>query len=216
MDAQTHAKPSTEHAKPFNPPTASTPLRFRYTTYLGEAHPASRKVVLTFSPASLPNLTPTQTSKLIKLLAARYNPSTQQAKMSCELHATPAQNKRHLAATLDALLRECRDPNADTFADVPFDFRHHKVKRVHVFPEGWKMTAERRAVLEARRGEVARLEEARRAAGELVEGVGVIERALLGGGGVGRAQKERVPVMAAPGGGTKGAQKGKGKAARAA
>lgn len=194
------------HAQPFEPPTAATPLRFRYTTYLGETHPAARKVVLTFAPAALPELTRAQADKLVKLLGVRYDPASGRAKMSCELFATPAQNKRHLGQTLDALLAECVDPDADMFVDVPFDFRHAKVKRVHVFPEAWKMTEERRRALEEGRRERAGLEMGRKEAGEMVEGVGVIEKHLLGGG---VRQTEPVLVSGAIGGSGKASDKGK-------
>ncbi len=39
-----------EFAKKFEPPAQNEPLRFRYTTYMGEFHPAERKVVVEFSP----------------------------------------------------------------------------------------------------------------------------------------------------------------------
>ncbi|KAF4636342.1 hypothetical protein G7Y89_g1733 [Cudoniella acicularis] len=61
-------------AKPFEPPTADMPLRFRYTTYMGEQHPAEKKVVLEFSTSDMPDLTPLQREKLKKLVGVRYNP----------------------------------------------------------------------------------------------------------------------------------------------
>ncbi|KAI6710866.1 hypothetical protein JHW43_006597 [Diplocarpon mali] len=61
-------------AKPFQPPTRDMPLRFRYTTYMGEQHPAEKKVVLEFSPADMPGLTEEQATKLRKLVGVRYNP----------------------------------------------------------------------------------------------------------------------------------------------
>ncbi|KAK5147500.1 37S ribosomal protein S24, mitochondrial [Rachicladosporium monterosium] len=45
--------------KPFVPPSqlkTPSPLRWRYTTYMGEAHPAASKVVLTFDPHEIPDL----------------------------------------------------------------------------------------------------------------------------------------------------------------
>jgi Mitochondrial ribosomal subunit protein len=114
---------------------------------MGEDHPAESKVVVSFSPSnSTLNLTPDQHAKLIKLAGARYNPSTDLIKMSCETFDTPAQNKRYLGDQVEVLLKEARDP-ADTFADVPFDFRHHRPKPVYTFPEEWKMTPERKAEL---------------------------------------------------------------------
>jgi small subunit ribosomal protein S35 len=84
------------------------PLRFRYTTYMGEQHPAEKKVVLEFSPADMPDLTPVQTDKLRKLLGPRYNPEKDTVRMSCEMYETQAQNKRYLGDTVDALLAEAR------------------------------------------------------------------------------------------------------------
>ena len=71
-------------AKPFVPPTADMPLRFRYTTYLGEQHPAEKKVVMEFCTADMPGLTEIQRAKLKKLCGVRYNPETDIVKMSCE------------------------------------------------------------------------------------------------------------------------------------
>lgn len=139
-----------------------------------------------FTPSAVPDLTAQQSIKLIKLLGVRYNPSKDRAKMSCEMFPTAAQNKRWLGDTLDKLLAEARDAK-DTFEDVPFDFRHHKPKPRHEFPEEWKMTGERRAYLDGKRqaAEAKRVE------------------ALLPGGGVHQlplpqsdADKVEVPVMA--------------------
>ena len=119
-----------EFAKP--QPTinhAATPLRFRYTTYMGEYHPSARKVVVTFH---LPHITPLLPSplhadKLIKLLGTRYNPETQTAKLSCERFPEPAQNKRYLGDLVNSLIDECKKsgPGVDMFEDIPIDERHH-------------------------------------------------------------------------------------------
>ncbi len=95
-------------AKPFVPPTADMPLRFRYTTYMGEQHPAEKKVVLEFTTADMPNLTKIQREKLMKLAGVRYNPETDIVKMSCEMFETQAQNKRYLGDVVDDLLKEAR------------------------------------------------------------------------------------------------------------
>jgi len=101
-----------ELAKPFQPPTADMPLRFRYTTYMGEQHPAEKKVVLEFTPADMPNLTEIQRDKLRKLVGVRYNPETDIVKMSCEMFETQAQNKRYLGDLVDKLLEEARVRNS--------------------------------------------------------------------------------------------------------
>jgi small subunit ribosomal protein S35 len=84
------------------------PLRFRYTTYMGEQHPAEKKVVLEFTPADMPNLTEIQRDKLRKLAGVRYNPESDIIKMSCEMFETQAQNKRYLGDLVDKLLEEAR------------------------------------------------------------------------------------------------------------
>lgn len=152
-------------SKPFTPPAQSQPLRWRYTTYMGEQHPASKKVVVEFAPADLPELTDAQRLKLIKLAGARWNPHKEIVRMSCESFEHQAQNKRFLGDTIAKLLKEARDPKADKFEDVPLDLRHVENKRMQRkqkallrarlanpdtgFPVEWRVTEERRAQLEA-------------------------------------------------------------------
>lgn len=119
----------------------SAPLRFRYTTYLGEHHPAAKKVVVEFTTkdlAAASSLTEAQRIKLIKLVGVRYNPSKDLVRMSCEKYGEPAQNKRYLGDLVNKIVAEAKD-TTDMFEDVPLDFRHHKPKKVHVFPESWKV-----------------------------------------------------------------------------
>ncbi|KAF2096563.1 hypothetical protein NA57DRAFT_41951, partial [Rhizodiscina lignyota] len=179
-------------AKPFTPPTKAQPLRFRYTSYLGESHPAASKVILEFSPADLPELTDIQRNKLIKLLGARFNPSTGVAKISCESFVTQAQNKRYLADKVEELLEEARDPK-DTFEDVPFDFRHHKPKVRHEFPKEWIMTEERRAQLIEKVSQTRILEQERAMRGSMIDGAEIVNRALAAP--VPEPTREREPVM---------------------
>ncbi|EKG10337.1 hypothetical protein MPH_12618 [Macrophomina phaseolina MS6] len=166
-----------KYAKPFQPPTNETPLRFRYTTYMGEHHPSERKVVVEFSVPDLPNLTQVQRDKLIKLAGPRYNPDTQVIKMSAEHFDTQAQNKRYLGDVIKDLLDEARNPK-DTFADVPFDFRHHKPKVFHQFPKEWALTPERKKHLEQRRRERLEIEQQKREEGLLVDGNHIVQEAL--------------------------------------
>lgn len=93
------------YAQPFEPPTKSQTLRFRYTTYMGDKHPAEPKVVMEFTVADL-NLSPVSSRKLIKLVGPRYNPVKGLVKLSCEMFETQAQNKRYLGDLLDKLLAE--------------------------------------------------------------------------------------------------------------
>jgi small subunit ribosomal protein S35 len=166
-----------ELARPFELPTSKTPFRFRYTTYLGESHPATNKVVVEFCTSDMPDLTQTQRDKLIKLSGPRYNPSTDIVKMSCELFDTQAQNKRFLGDTISKLLAEARD-GKDTFADVPFDFRHHKPKVRHEFPKEWIMTPERQKSLEENRQRILKLDEEKTENKEIVDGQRIIENTL--------------------------------------
>ncbi|KAH7562349.1 hypothetical protein BM1_01869 [Bipolaris maydis] len=167
-------------AQPFTPPTSATPFRFRYTSYLGESHPAANKVVVEFSPSDLTqsySLTAPQISKLIKLAGPRYNPSTNIIKLSCEKFDTQPQNKRFLGETISSLIAEAKD-SKDMFDDVPFDFRHHTPKKRHEFPKEWILTEERKKYLEEKRRQVAYLEDQRAGNGELVDGKRIVETSL--------------------------------------
>jgi small subunit ribosomal protein S35 len=106
--ARATANHDPEFAKPFVPPTVDMPLRFRYTTYMGEQHPAEKKVVMEFCTLDMPNLTDVQRMKLIKLAGVRYNPETDIVRMSCEMFPSQAQNKRYLGDLVDDMLREAR------------------------------------------------------------------------------------------------------------
>lgn len=156
---------------------------------MGEQHPAARKVVVEFTPSDMPDLTPQQREKLIKLAGVRYNPSTEIVKMSCESFETQAQNKRYLADLVASLVKEARD-GTDTFADVPFDFRHHKPKPRSEFPEAWNLTPERRQQLQEKRQLRLGRDEQRALEGTLVNGAEVIGKALLM-----NAVRQEVPVM---------------------
>ncbi|KAH7148756.1 mitochondrial ribosomal subunit protein-domain-containing protein [Dactylonectria macrodidyma] len=128
-------------AKPFTPPAEGQVLRWRYTTYMGESHPAEKKVVVQFSPNDL-KLTAVQTEKLKKLAGPRYNPETNIIKMSCESYEQQAQNKRYLSNLVDDLITAAKDPK-DTFADIPLDVRHHQFQKKPKFPKEWRLTPKR-------------------------------------------------------------------------
>ncbi|KAL9121022.1 MAG: hypothetical protein Q9187_002422 [Circinaria calcarea] len=165
-------------AKPFVPPAEDAPLRFRYTTYMGETHPASKKVVLEFCPSDLSSqLTPQQRLKLIKLVGVRYNPQKDLVKMSSEMFESQAQNKRYLGDLVDVLIAEAKNEE-DMFEDVPVDFRHVKWKNKPRFPEEWKMTAQKRDQLEADRVRRSLAERERMENGMLVDGMKTIEAAI--------------------------------------
>ncbi|KAI9824641.1 MAG: hypothetical protein M1819_000842 [Sarea resinae] len=198
-------------AKPFTPPSQNQPLRFRYTSYMGESHPAEKKVVLEFCTQDMPDLTEAQRTKLIKLVGVRYNPEKDLVKMSCEMFETQAQNKRYLGDLVDTLLREARDPT-DTFADVPFDFRHHPIKAKPKYPAHWRLTPARAAELTEKRALRHLLDTQRVSQGKLIDGHSVITKALSA------AQAQQSPIMVeaagAAGGAGGAAQKGGKKGGR--
>lgn len=153
---------------PFQPPTAQEPLRFRYTSYMGEFHPAENKVVVEFCPKDLP-LDEAQQLKLRKLLGPRLNPETDIAKMSCEQFEHQAQNKRYLGDLVNKLIEAAKDPT-DMFEDVPLDTRHHTFKVKPKFPKEWRMTEERRKFLEDTRQKALLLDQAKTEEGTLIDG----------------------------------------------
>ena len=144
---------------------------------MGETHPGSQKIVLEFCTRDLRTLTEPQRIKLIKLVGPRYNPETDIVKMSSEMFETAAQNKRYLGDLVDTLMEEAQD-ETDMFEDVPLDFRHHKFRPKVEFPEGWKLTKEKRARLEGERKVRDERERERKEQGRLVEGVTIIEEAM--------------------------------------
>ncbi|KAJ5606352.1 hypothetical protein N7510_009133 [Penicillium lagena] len=162
-------------AKPFTLPPNTHILRFRYTTYLGEQHPAEHKVVVELASQDLAPkyLTEAQRQTFLKLVGTRYNPQTDIVKMSCEKFGSRAQNKRYLADVVNVLIKEAKE--GDSFADVPLDLRHHKPKVRPQFPESWKMTEERRKQLAARRAERLSLEQEQQA---IVDGQAVLQEAI--------------------------------------
>ena len=144
---------------------------------MGETHPAASKIVLEFCTADLPDLTPAQRTKLIKLVGPRYNPETDLVKMSSEMFETQAQNKRYLGDLVDTLMAEARNAE-DMYEDVPLDFRHHKLKKRVEFPEGWKMTAERKKDLELERERKALEEQRKESLGTIADGVKIISEGM--------------------------------------
>ncbi|KAG0129017.1 mitochondrial ribosomal subunit protein-domain-containing protein [Tuber indicum] len=146
-------------SKPFRPPSRAEVLRFRYTTYFGEAHPAESKVVVEFAPRDLVSLTAAQRGKLVKMVGARFDPERGVVKMSCEMFELQAQNKRYLSDLVDRLILEAKD-ESDDFGDIPFDFRHYtaKLKRPKArFPKAWIMNEKRMASIREERAAFAKL-----------------------------------------------------------
>ncbi|KAK3350161.1 mitochondrial ribosomal subunit protein-domain-containing protein [Lasiosphaeria hispida] len=165
-------------AKKFEPPTQDEVLRFRFTSYMGEFHPADRKVVVEFCPTDLKVLTEAQQLKLKKLAGSRYNPEKDLVRVSCERYEHQAQNKRYLGDLVDKMITMAKDPT-DMFEDIPLDTRHHIFKAKPKFPVEWRMNEERRAELEDQRKKALLLDESKRMNGTLVDGVRSIQEAFV-------------------------------------
>ncbi|CAK3739608.1 Hypothetical predicted protein [Lecanosticta acicola] len=168
-----------KHRKEFVPPNEEEmPLRWRYTTYFGEPHPATRKVVVMFKVADIKRLDDKQALHFKKLCGSRYNPETDTVRMSCDSFEEPAQNKRWLGDRIKLLMRECLSSRSDKFEGVPLDTRHHKKKVIHQFPEEWKITPDRKKALEKKRQALMLKEgESAEENQEVVSGIAAIEAA---------------------------------------
>lgn len=167
--------PRIELAKPFALPSETHILRFRYTTYMGEQHPAEPKVVVELASRDLTPkyLSEAQRQTFLKLAGTRYNPQTDIVRMSTEQFGSRAQNKRYLADVINKLIQEAKE--GDAFADIPLDLRHHKPKTRLQFPESWNMTEERRQQLAARRAERLNAQKERAA---IVDGNQIVSHAV--------------------------------------
>jgi len=177
------------------------PLRWRYTTYFNEPHPADRKVVVEFKVADFA-LSQKRALKLKKLVGARYDPQSDKVKMSCESFETQAQNKRYLGDTIVKLLAEVNDPKSDSFADVPLDLRHYKAKKTPVFPKEWLLTRPRfDELLEKRENEekkhVQLLEQSGVVSG--LEEIDFAVRDRVQKGSVPELEESKIPATKGPG-----------------
>lgn len=165
----------------FEPPPQHHVLRFRYTSYMGEQHPAAKKIVVEWTTRDVAReagLSEAQRVKLVKLVGVRYNPDTDLVKMSSERFETAAQNKRYLGDLVEKLIREAKE-GEDMFEDVPLDFRHHKPKKFLEFPEQWKLDKEKRQRLGEERKQREVLEASKVKMGaRLIEGREVVREAL--------------------------------------
>ncbi|KAG0379735.1 MAG: mitochondrial ribosomal subunit protein-domain-containing protein [Linnemannia gamsii] len=124
--------------KPFQAPANTQILRFRTTTYIGEAnHPAAPKVVMTVDTKSLP-LTNAELHKFLLLVGSRYDPVKEEIKMSCEKFQDRSQNFKWLSDTLDKLINEAKK-EPESVSDVPLDLRHaaKSIKPKVRFPKEW-------------------------------------------------------------------------------
>lgn len=132
-----------QYRQKYNNPSVKThPVTYRYTSYVGEEHPNSVKVVLSFKTKDLP-LNDKQLHKLRLLARTRYDFETDIVKMSSDKFPEAAQNARYLHDILQNLIKESKDMK-DDFSDVPLDTRHISAKKLrkrrndYQFPEEWK------------------------------------------------------------------------------
>lgn len=132
--------------KPYQPkPKSESPVTYKYTTFLGESHPAERKVVLSFELKDL-NLSSDASHKFKLLAGSRYDHKTDIFLMSSDKFLEPAQNASFLSDVLSDLVAESNN-NPTEFADLPLDKRHtvakyakkqRKTKQSLQFPEEWR------------------------------------------------------------------------------
>ncbi|CAL9731347.1 small ribosomal subunit protein mS35 [Monosporozyma unispora] len=120
------------------------PITYKYTTYMGEEHPNSKKVVLSCRTSEL-GLNDKQLHKFKLLARTRYNFETDQFKMSSEKFNEPLQNAHYLHDIFQKLINESKDLSMETFEDIPLDTRHIKSQnlrkrkngKTYKFPEEW-------------------------------------------------------------------------------
>ena len=132
-----------QYRQEYKSPSEKThPLKYRFTTYLGEEHPNARKVVLQVKSSELA-LNKKEVHKFRILAKTRYDHETDIFKMSSDRFPEAAQNARYLNDIFQGLLKESKDLT-DDFGDIPLDKRHtiaknlRKKKHNHKFPEEWK------------------------------------------------------------------------------
>ncbi|CAR24158.1 mitochondrial 37S ribosomal protein mS35 [Lachancea thermotolerans CBS 6340] len=132
-----------QYRQEYKRPSQKThPVTYRYTTYIGEEHPNSRKVVVSLKTQQL-GLNDKEVHKFRLLARTRYDHTTDIFKMSSDRYPEAAQNARYLSDKLQALIKEAKD-TSDDFSDVPLDTRHTTARnlrrktRGYKFPEEWK------------------------------------------------------------------------------
>ncbi|EHN03097.1 Rsm24p [Saccharomyces cerevisiae x Saccharomyces kudriavzevii VIN7] len=133
-----------QYRQEYKRPSPKThPVTYRYTNYVGEEHPNSRKVVLSVKTENL-GLEPKSLHKFKVLATSRYDHTTDIFKMSSDKFEHASQNARYLHDILQKLLTESKNLAEDDFNDVPIDTRHtiaknlRKKKHNYKFPEHWK------------------------------------------------------------------------------
>lgn len=131
-------------------PQKNKPLTVRYTNYVGESHPAEKKVTITADFDEFvkeAKLNDVEQHKLKLLLGKRYNPIKNQIHMSLERFKYPTQNFKYLLVICEKLINEAKTVRKgdEDFSDLPLDTRLYKRKmelqkkkqKINAFPEEW-------------------------------------------------------------------------------
>lgn len=136
----------TKYKQEYEPTNYSkTPITYKYTRFIGESHPAERKVAVQIKVSDL-GLNEAETHKLKLLAGQRYNHIDDLLVMSSDKFIEPAQNASFLNDIINDLIVESKS-NPEEFADVPLDKRHteakllkktRKNKRIIPFPKEWE------------------------------------------------------------------------------
>ena len=132
--------------KPYERPNLKThPITYKYTQYVGEEHPNSKKVVLKCNVAELPNMTAQEQHALKLLATTRYDYQTDVLKFSSDRFPEPRQNAKYLSDVLNKLISEAK-ANVEELKDIPLDKRHINARsmrkktkgKINEFPKEWE------------------------------------------------------------------------------
>ncbi|EPX74476.1 ribosomal protein subunit S24 [Schizosaccharomyces octosporus yFS286] len=127
----------TMYSEPYRPRSVDQVLVFESPIEMSSTATPVSKVVLKFKVSNLPHLQNNERHVLKLLSGVRYNPETDEVKMSCNKYPSSLQNKLFLAECLNSLISESKRLKTK-FADVPLDIRHVKKKKQDLrFPKAW-------------------------------------------------------------------------------
>lgn len=135
-----------KYRKNYTPiPKKESPVVYKYTRFIGEAHPGEKKVSLQLKLSDL-SLSSEEEHKFKLIAGPRYDHQTDIFLMSCDRYLEPAQNASFLSDVLDDLIAESK-VNPQEFANLPLDKRHTVAKyskkqrknTLHIpFPKEWE------------------------------------------------------------------------------
>ncbi|GMM36416.1 mitochondrial 37S ribosomal protein [Saccharomycopsis crataegensis] len=140
----------TKYRSEFVPPSKDKTLTVRYTNYIGESHPADKKVVVKANFDDFTTdlkLSDKEKHKLKLILGKRYNPIKNQIHLSVEKFKYPTQNFKYSLVLLENLLKEVKTERKgeEDYSDLPLDTRLYerkmrikkKIEKINAFPEDW-------------------------------------------------------------------------------